>query len=96
LFWLPAIFLLLVCQKNVSGAYILVVSAHFGTQHINLVIPIIDFVSFFITGGLTNARERLFDLHLINTEDHLFPHNGLCFQNSNLMQIDSLIFQQEL
>ena len=74
-FWLPAIFLLLVCRKNVSGAYI--VSAHFGKQHINLVIPIIDFVSFFITGGLTNARERLFDLHLMNTEDHLFPHNGL-------------------
>ena len=35
------------------------------------------FVSFFITGGLTNARKRLFDLHLMNTEDHLFPHNGL-------------------
>jgi hypothetical protein len=52
-FRLPAIFLLLVCQKNVSGAYI--VSAHFGKQHINLVIPIIDFVSFYITGGLTNA-----------------------------------------
>jgi hypothetical protein len=75
IFWLPAIFLLLVCRKNVSGAYIL--SAHFGKQHINLVIPIIDFVSFFITGGLTNARKRLFDLHLMNTEDHLFPHNGL-------------------
>ena len=58
-----------------SGAYI--VSAHFGKQHINLVIPIIDFVSFFITGELTNARKRLFDLHLMNTEDHLFPHNGL-------------------
>ena len=53
------------------------VSAHFGKQHINLVIPIIDFVSFFITGGLTNARKRLFDLHLMNTEDHLFQHNGL-------------------
>jgi len=53
------------------------VSAHFGKQHINLVIPIIDFVSFFITGGLTIARKRLFDLHLMNTEDHLFPHNGL-------------------
>ncbi len=62
-------------EKNVSGAYI--VSAHFGKQHINLVIPIIDFVSFFITGGLTNARKRLFDLHIMNTEDHLFPHNGL-------------------
>jgi hypothetical protein len=53
------------------------VSAHFGKQHINLVIPIIDFVSFFITGVLTNARKRRFDLHLMNTEDHLFPHNGL-------------------
>jgi hypothetical protein len=59
----------------VSGAY--TVSAHFGKQHINLVIPIIDFVSFFITGVLTNARKRLFGLHLMNTEDHLFPHNGL-------------------
>ena len=58
-----------------SGAYI--VSAHFGKQHINVVIPIIDFVSFFITGGLTNERKRLFDLHLMNTEDHLLPHNGL-------------------
>ena len=58
-----------------SGAYIL--SAHFGKQHINLVIPIIDFVSFFITGELTNARKRRFGLHLMNTEDHLFPHNGL-------------------
>jgi hypothetical protein len=53
------------------------VSAHFGEQHINLVVPIIDVVSFFITGGLTNARKRLFDLHLLNTEDRLFPHNGL-------------------
>jgi hypothetical protein len=35
------------------------------------------FVSFFITGGLTNARKRLFDLQLMNREDHLFPHNGL-------------------
>ncbi len=74
-FRLPAIFLLLICWKNVSGAY--TVSAHFGKQHINLVIPIIDFVSFYITGELTKARKRLFDLHLINTEDHLFPHNGL-------------------
>jgi hypothetical protein len=74
---LPAKFLLLVCQKNVSGAYI--VSAHFGKQHINLVIPIIDFVSFFITGELTNARKRCFNLHLLNTDsrDQLFPHNGL-------------------
>jgi hypothetical protein len=62
-------------KKNVSGAYI--VSAHFGKQHINFVIPIIDFVPFFTTGGLTNARKRLFNLHLMNTEDHLFPHNGL-------------------
>jgi hypothetical protein len=43
-FWLPANFLLLVCRKNVSGAYI--VSAHFGKQHINLVNPIIDFSRF--------------------------------------------------
>jgi hypothetical protein len=42
-----------------------------------LVIPIIDFVSFFINGGLTNARKRLFDLHPMNTEDYLFPHNDL-------------------
>jgi hypothetical protein len=53
------------------------VSAHFGKQHINLVIPIIDFVSFLITGGLKNARKRRFDLHLMNTEDQLFSHNGL-------------------
>jgi hypothetical protein len=59
----------------VSGAY--TVPAHFGKQHINLVSPIIDFTSFFITGGLTNARKRRFDLHLMNTEDRLFPHNGL-------------------
>jgi hypothetical protein len=59
----------------VSGAY--KVSAQFGKQHINLVISIIDFVPFFITGGLTIARKRLFDLHLMNTEDHLFRHNGL-------------------
>ncbi len=74
-FRLPANLLLLVCQENVSGAYI--VSAHFGKQHINLVIQIIDFLSFFITGELTNARKRLFDLHLMNTEDYLFPYNGL-------------------
>jgi hypothetical protein len=53
------------------------VSAHFGKQHMNLVIPIIDFISLYITGGLTNARKRHLDLHLMNTEDHLFPHNGL-------------------
>jgi hypothetical protein len=53
--------LLLVCRENESGAY--KVSAHFGKQNINLVIPIIDYISFFITGGLTNARKRLFDLH---------------------------------
>jgi hypothetical protein len=74
-FWLPINFLLLVCWKNVSGTYI--VSAHFGKQHINLVIPIIDYILFFITGGLTNAQKRLFNLHLMNTEDHLFLHNGL-------------------
>jgi hypothetical protein len=59
----------------VSGACI--VSALFGKQHINLVIPIIDFVSFYITDGLTNAQKRLFDFHPMNTEDHLFPHNSL-------------------
>jgi hypothetical protein len=53
------------------------VSAHFGEQHINFAISIIDFISFFITGGLNNARKRVFDLHLINTEDDLFRHNGL-------------------
>jgi hypothetical protein len=74
-FRLPANFLLLVCQENVSGAYI--VSVHFGKQHINLGIPIINFVSFFITGELTNARKRLFNLHLMDTEDHLFLLNGL-------------------
>jgi hypothetical protein len=52
-FWLPANCLLLVCRKNVSGAYI--VSACFGKQHINLVNPIIDYTSIFITGGLTKA-----------------------------------------
>jgi hypothetical protein len=60
-------FLLLVCRKNVSGAY--VVSAHFGKQQINLVNPIIDFTSLFITGGPTNARKRLFEFHLMNTKD---------------------------
>jgi hypothetical protein len=65
---------LLVCRKNVSCAY--VAFAYFGKQNINLVIPIIDFVSFFITGGLTNARKRRFDLHLMNTEDQLFPNKG--------------------
>ncbi len=44
IFWLPENFLQLVCRKNVSGTYI--VSAHFGEQHINLVITIIDFISF--------------------------------------------------
>jgi hypothetical protein len=67
--------LLLFGWKNVSGAYI--VSAHFGKQHINLVNPIIDFTSFYITSGLTNARKRRFDLHLMNTEDQLFPQIGL-------------------
>jgi hypothetical protein len=45
IFRLPTIFLLLVCRKNVSGAYI--VSAHFWKENSNLVISIIDFVSFF-------------------------------------------------
>jgi hypothetical protein len=36
-----------------------------------------DFISFFIAGLLTKTRKRLFDLHLMNTEDHLFPHNCL-------------------
>jgi hypothetical protein len=30
-----------------------------------------------MTGGLTNARKRRFNLLLMNTEDHLFPHDGL-------------------
>jgi hypothetical protein len=55
----------------------MIVSARFGKQHINLVNPIIDFISFFIACALTNARKKLFDLHLMNTEDQLFPHNGL-------------------
>ncbi len=42
--------------KNGFGANI--VSAHLGKQHINLVNPIIDYTSIFITGGLTNARKR--------------------------------------
>jgi hypothetical protein len=66
---------LLVCRKNVSGAYI--VSACFGKQHMNLVNPVIDYTSFFITGGLINARKWRFDLHLMNTKDHLYPHYGL-------------------
>jgi hypothetical protein len=49
----------------------------FWKQHINLVNPIIDFTSFFITGGLNHARKRHFDLPLMNTEDQPFPHNGL-------------------
>jgi hypothetical protein len=58
-----------------SGAYM--VSAHFGKQHINLVNPIIDYTSFFITGALTNARKRRFDLYLMITEDEPFQCNGL-------------------
>jgi hypothetical protein len=53
------------------------VSARFVKQHIDLVNPIIDYTSFFITGGLTSARYRRFDLHLMKTEDQLFPHYGL-------------------
>jgi hypothetical protein len=53
------------------------VSARFGKQHINLVNPIMDFTSFSIACGVTNARNRHFDLHLMNTEDQLFPNNGL-------------------
>jgi hypothetical protein len=53
------------------------VSARFGKQHINLVNPIIDYTSFLITGGLTNARNRRFDLHLMDIEDLLFPHDRL-------------------
>jgi hypothetical protein len=59
--------------------------------NINLVIPIIDFVSFFITGGLTNARKRLFDLHLMNTEDHLFLHNGLSANIFSTLDANPLI-----
>jgi hypothetical protein len=42
-----------------------------------LVNPLIDYASFFITGGQTNARKRRFNLHLVNTKDQLFQHNGL-------------------
>jgi hypothetical protein len=49
----------------------------FWKQRFNLVKPIIGFPSFFITGGLTHARKRLFGLHLMNTEDQLFQHKGL-------------------
>jgi hypothetical protein len=75
LFWLPATLLLLVCPKNVSGGY--KVSARFGKQHNNLVNPIIDYTLFFLTGVLTNARNRHFDFHLFKTEDQLLPHNRL-------------------
>jgi hypothetical protein len=49
----------------------------FGKQHINLVNPIIDYTTFFITGGLTNAQNRRFNFYLMNTEDQLFQYNGL-------------------
>jgi hypothetical protein len=58
-----------------SGAYM--VSAHIGKQNINLVSPIIDYTPFYITGALTNARKRRFDLHLMITEDQPFQCNGL-------------------
>jgi hypothetical protein len=80
-FWLPANFLGLVCKKNVSGGDWRLHSVcsfwEAAYQFGNSNHSIIDFVSFYITGGLTNARKRLFNLHLMNTEDHLFPHNGL-------------------
>ncbi len=62
-------------SKKLSGAYM--VSARFGKQHIDLVNPMIEYTSFFITGGLTNARNRRFYLHLMNSEDQLFLHNRL-------------------
>jgi hypothetical protein len=49
----------------------------FGKQHINLVNPILEYISFFITGGLTSAWKRRFNLHLMNTEDQLFSHSSL-------------------
>jgi hypothetical protein len=62
-------------EKNGFGANI--VSALLGKQHINLVNPIIVYISLFITGGLTDARKKNFDLHHRITEDQLFPHNSL-------------------
>jgi hypothetical protein len=62
-------------EKNVSDGYIVFVC--FGKQHVNLVNPIIDYTSLFISGGLTNARKRRFDRSLMNTEDQMFPHNRL-------------------
>jgi hypothetical protein len=55
------------------------VSGHFGKQHINLVNPIIDFTSFseFFHYWWIDAQKRRFDIHLMNTEDQLFQHNGL-------------------
>jgi hypothetical protein len=53
------------------------VSVCFGKQRINLVNPVIDYTSFFITGGLTNSQKRRFKLCLINTKDQLFLYNGL-------------------
>jgi hypothetical protein len=55
----------------VAGAYM--VSFRFGKQHIDFVNPLIDYTSFFTTGGLTNARIRRFDSHLMNTEDTAVP-----------------------
>jgi hypothetical protein len=74
-FWLPSKCLLLFFRKNVAGAYVL--STHFGEQQINLLNPIIDCISSFITGRLTYARKGRFNLHLMNTEDQPFVHNGL-------------------
>ncbi len=59
-------------------------SARFGKQHINQVNPIIDYTSFSITGVLTSARKKSFNLHVMesynnnmDTEDQLLQHNGL-------------------
>jgi hypothetical protein len=43
----------------------------------NLVNPIIENTSLFITGGLTHVRKRHLDLHHRNTEDQLFQVNSL-------------------
>jgi hypothetical protein len=69
-FPLPANILLLLCRKNGPGTYYM--SARLGKQHIDLVNPIIDFTSVFITGGLTtvtSAWKRNFGHKLVNTKD---------------------------
>ncbi len=59
-------------------------------QHIKLVNSIIVYTSFFITGGLTNAKKRRFKLYLMNTEDQLFQHNGFKLRANILSTPDAL------